>query len=1274
VLLHYTRLHLSEADRVVRWLHDGGSDRQLLAARLLAWHLPASAEVVDAFLATARDWAMTTKGTGLEILRRVSRAAYHAGLAPWLAGLMADGIAPWPSRVEAASAMAARLRGTSETAEATAMLRQLVADQAVPVADRVAAAEGLAQCDGADRDAADQALRVLLAEPEVPAERRRSAAVVLAGLGPESHAHAVRALSRLLDDPDTPVEDLVQAATGLTEISADTHERSAEVFRGVLGGRAHTIAGRREAALGLAALGPHHLADSVTALTALVTDPGLDRGDRLSAVQALAEMGPDYVDVAADHVMYMLAEPGLDRFERRQCAERLGRLGAGYHSAAAGHLRAIAADRAAGTNVTMWALRALADIGPDYHAEAAQGLWQLSADSLAGGYDRICALGTLAKMDTHHRGRATDRLRAALSDRHADPSDRVTAAGELVDQGTQFHPEVVGALLDVIATQSDPVVVSDAAWRLAGLGTRFHQPAVAAMLRALTSPDAIGYARYNLALDLAQHAEPGTEYRKQAAEAFCDVLADASRSDRSRAVAAAGLVRLGRPYHRTAMDGLRELLRPGCDASFLGEPTVLDAVLSVRLGMRAEIAGAVRALLADPGTDADQTWAAAQALIRFGTVDAPEVVVALQAILTDEAADASAQRGAAVALARLEPARVAEAVAALRRLAASPPSPYVWEEAVFDLARLGEDAAPLAQAQLATPDADRALRETAASVLATLCPQLIGEALVELRVQAGDEHLHFRDRTDVITRLAELDESTLDAAISSHRAVLDDEGEPITIRSVAAYQLSQFDRAHWQHAVETLRRLLADPLTRPDDQQEAFENLLSLNALTPAESAQLSLAVLRHPSATPDVRRAIIGWLPHALRMEARRALLADHNAPITARIPDADTYGDRQLAAEAETAVREALAAVESTAPGRVEAAAALADLAHRLVLDAAHELEKLAREPSRAETRAQALTALARLGGAWRRTTIDTLRRAGTDVSRPRRERHRLVAVLTEIDSAPTPQVLGFLRDLAIDGRTSEVRRIDALHALRHADGLDPLRAIRDDPHAAPAARWRAAARLVEYSVEDRAASARVLDTVATDTTARAALRWRAAKDLARLGSAGRQRATRALESIAADGTLPVTARAEAARLLAEIRPDRRGHALNTLRDLLNTDNPHHRLTVLRAIGSIDTTEATPTLRTMARDRLLGPVVRLRCAEALTNLRRDQHEAAAIVARELMNDDGVPRHVRVRAARDLARWSELCREEARSQLRALLGTSPGTSTGQRDTTPPVP
>jgi uncharacterized protein (UPF0147 family) len=150
---------------------------------------------------------MTTQYSAGEILRRISRAAHHPGLVPWLAGLMRDETAPWRSRVEAAVALATRLR-RMHADEATAILRAVIEDAAVPVADRLTAAEGLTQCNADDREAAERGLRLLLADPSTEEARRRNAAVVLAGLGPQARAYAVHALLTLLDDPQTPTHDL----------------------------------------------------------------------------------------------------------------------------------------------------------------------------------------------------------------------------------------------------------------------------------------------------------------------------------------------------------------------------------------------------------------------------------------------------------------------------------------------------------------------------------------------------------------------------------------------------------------------------------------------------------------------------------------------------------------------------------------------------------------------------------------------------------------------------------------------------------------------------------------------------------------------------------------------------------------------------------------------------------------------------------------------------------------------------------------------------------
>jgi len=169
------------------------------------------------------------------------------------------------------------------------------------------------------------------------------------------------------------------------------------------------------------------------------------------------------------------------------------------------------------------------------------------------------------------------------------------------------------------------------------------------------------------------------------------------------------------------------------------------------------------------------------------------------------------------------------------------------------------------------------------------------------------------------------------------------------------------------------------------------------------------------------------------------------------------------------------------------------------------------------------------------------------------------------------------------------------------------------------------------------------------------RPALRWRAAEALTGLGARGRELAAHALQAIVDDVLLPVTARANAARVLGRARPDLRVEVVQVLCGLKDAEPPLHRKLVLEAIGLFNATEGVLELRDLVEDRALGPVVRIRCAGAMAELRRDYRETAAAVAREVAHDSAVPRHVRVRAARDLARWSDLCRGEAQELLGAL-------------------
>lgn len=302
------------------------------------------------------------------------------------------------------------------------------------------------------------------------------------------------------------------------------------------------------------------------------------------------------------------------------------------------------------------------------------------------------------------------------------------------------------------------------------------------------------------------------------------------------------------------------------------------------------------------------------------------------------------------------------------------------------------------------------------------------------------------------------------------------------------------------------------------------------------------------------------------------------------------------------------------------------------------------------------EALLGLAMLDGPWWHEVVESHERIVADDTRPRRRRLVAALLLSAVRRTTSAPTIEFLRQAASDERTSELIRVAVLFAVRDAIGLDPLRAARDDEHAAAHVRREAANLLTRYAVDDRAAAARVLHMIATDTGARPALRWRAARDLADLGSMGRTHAVAALADIMVDDRLPVIARAEAARALAQLRPTRFNAARHQLRALADVENPLRRIQVLLMLGYLDTTEAVPGLLRMADDRTLGSVVRLRCAEALVELRRDQHETAAIVVRELTHDERVPRHVRSRAARDLARWSTLCREEARKVLCVVL------------------
>ncbi len=161
--------------------------------------------------------------------------------------------------------------------------------------------------------------------------------------------------------------------------------------------------------------------------------------------------------------------------------------------------------------------------------------------------------------------------------------------------------------------------------------------------------------------------------------------------------------------------------------------------------------------------------------------------------------------------------------------------------------------------------------------------------------------------------------------------------------------------------------------------------------------------------------------------------------------------------------------------------------------------------------------------------------------DESLPARHRRLAAQTLISIDYSAKPALCDFLRAVAADPTLAGVCRVTALHALRHVDGPEPLRALRDDVRLPLPVRVEAAAKLVTFTADDRAAATRMLGQIAADRQIRPPLRLRAMVTLAKLGIQGRRQAIDALTHMLQDDTLSAAARARSAWQLAEICPAR-------------------------------------------------------------------------------------------------------------------------------------
>ncbi|KJK46518.1 hypothetical protein UK23_23235 [Lentzea aerocolonigenes] len=1115
VLLHYTHLHPDQADELLRRLHGGTSEQHLIAARLLCKHLPASAPVVDEFLTTVRGWAMTTQYRAANILARTSRATHHPGLADWLADLFHDEEAPWESRAEAATALAVRLRDRRAN-EAIAFLRAGVENASAPAEHRLIAAEALADSGSTARDAAERGLRSVLGDPYATGSDRRGAAVVLAAFGGEARDHAVAALQRTVSDVDTPVADLVEAALGLIEIGLEFHEQCAEIFLSVLRDRAHSVEGRKKAAVGLASLGDPQSASQL--LEKVATDRRLLPNLRANGANALASLGPRQRVVAAELVA---TQCGGAPAERQSLTVHLSTLCP--RDVAAEHLRRMLSDPAEQWGSVISAAGALAELGPAFHDEAAGHLRSVLAHIGRSRYLFVSALRALARLGEPHRADAIAQIRASMVDLGVDPTNRCYLASQLIQCGPEYHAEAVDELLLIARGERDPEVAFLAWQQLHSYGPAWREQAGAEMLAIARDQ--------NLPVQLPSlgSAFSGADVtrREAAADVLTTLLHDDERTLRTRLQASQALVWLGGAFHRRAVDGVVRLLRSG---AVLDTPFVARKFASSGPGIRASFAEALHEILDD--NDQSRIQPALEALDILGC-DVP--VGVMRRYVDDQTADLDDRARVALMLTRIDRTWLPTAVDRVFGACGAMPL-STWRALVDDLAALGADVSASLWALVRDPDREYQEVTAAACLLGT-------PALSLLRKHAECECGSFLARSNAYLSLAnELDPSARQEAVDFHLSVLRDADEQVVVRCGAAEALVELDRVHLPTMIEVLWRLAESVHLTVDERAFAAMALSRVDTPVIPRLVGLIVALARDP----ELGDAIAGWLartsvlPRRLRTEVERFLLADGSVSMAHRGPRPDIWDDLPLRAEAEKAVREVISGPESWSNDRREAALALARLSVRTDHEA---LDLLLTQGT-----TTALVKAAELG-AWARVHGDAAAIVH-DEARPMRERRKAALLIGAISAEPS------VHDFLLADRDAPWRmRIDEL---RYARAFGELRAIRDNPMAMPAQRWRAVEFLGDLSADDRTACAAALTAISADPAAVPALRRRAAADLASMGELGRAQAKAVLEAMVRDDGLGVNLRRLAAEDICSRWPTRREAMFKVLRELLPIARP--------------------------------------------------------------------------------------------------------------------
>lgn len=836
---------------------------------------------------------------------------------------MCDEKAPWGSRVKAAAALSTRLRGPG-SAEATALLGTIVEEASIPVSHRLAAAEALSECGGSTSAQRRSAGYARFSPTPTPrggtAARPRSC---WRGLGDQARRHAVEMLTVMLDDPWLPDNDLADVAAGLVELGVEFHDRCADVFRVILGRSPAGSLALRDAAVGLASLGPQHLSEAVGVLTLMAADRRLSRSLRLRSTAALAELGPEARLTAARLVTDIAGEFDIEPHEVWNTAKHLADVGLHDHALRA--LRAGLSSSALSPNHRLWAARELAAIGPDQRDEAVRELRRVADDPRSGEYDRARALAELAGSGEPHRELAIASLRGMLTDGGAEAARRCAAATELVSLGPEFHAEVVEYTLAIASRHTEPNIRARAWHLLRNVDPGMRHRALAE-LRDLVRPEAMALWDAHRDRWMASHYTD-TDEPQPTATAFMAVLGDSTVTGKLRAEAAEALIGLRRQFQRAAFDGVVAVLR--------SQPLHIGSVVNgiswrVGAGPRAELIEMLRETARQPLTSPAVLCQVATALEKLNHWSDTEVIAALRVVVDDGTVDPGDRADAAVALARAAPEELSVAAEVVLRSRGE--WTYLWNRRVRALVTLGADLSPKLRELMANTDIRSSWRVAAAAMLIEVCPEAREDAFAELRALSNDGFLSFVWRADAMCELAQADARARTDMITRCGSILDDEHQAMWNRCEAAYQLAELDESLVDVAMAALRRFATSTRFAIEDRWFAVYQFARLcRQGLAAEVNELGLALTREPTSNAYVRGQVYGWLSGKARLEVERSLLADRTAAPSRRVNKLDTWEHHALGERAEEVLRDVLSAADSTAAERVEAAAALGELAPR-------------------------------------------------------------------------------------------------------------------------------------------------------------------------------------------------------------------------------------------------------------------------------------------------------------------------------------------------------